>query len=95
MAEPIRVIFRELFESGILRAFADVTFKTDLGPVTIRRFKVLQNKSGAVWVAFPQSQFQTGNSTRFAELIRADEDVEGLLRTQILNAYQAHRAAGG
>lgn len=45
-------------ESGQLKAFADITLVTDLGEITLRGFRVLQQEGKAAWVAPPSINYQ-------------------------------------
>jgi len=42
-----------------LKAFADVTIKSRVGEITIRRFKIIAYESGKLWVALPQFEYKT------------------------------------
>ena len=55
--EQITVELR-LFESGSLKAFADATFPSELGEITVRGFRVIAKDGKPPWVAFPSSSYR-------------------------------------
>jgi len=46
------------YESGTLKAFADVTIPTQLGEVTLKGFRIVQKDGAEAWVAFPTVSYE-------------------------------------
>lgn len=87
MDYKLKVNIRLFGNNEDLKAFADVTLRVKFGEITIKRFKVLQGKTRP-WVAFPQVQYMTFLSTKYANLLGMNKRVEEYIKNQILNEYR-------
>jgi DNA-binding cell septation regulator SpoVG len=50
-------------ERGSLKAFADVTFPSPVGEITVRGFRVIQKNDQAPWVALPSVSYVKDGQT--------------------------------
>ena len=75
------------YESGQLKAFADVTLLTSLGEITIRGFRILQKPEQPPWVAYPATSFQKDGQPKFKNLIDAPQGTQRRLAQIILAEF--------
>lgn len=88
MADEQIVVSLHLFESGQLKAFADVTLLTSLGEITIRGFRVVQNADQQPWVAFPRTSYQKNGETKSKDLLDMLQAMHRKLADAILAEYK-------
>lgn len=69
MTDEQIVVSIHLYQSGQLKAFADVTLHTTLGEITIRGFRVVHKPDQAPWIAFPATSYQKDGKTKFKDLL--------------------------
>ena len=82
------VVSLHLFESGQLKAFADVTLHTSLGEITIRGFRVVRNAGFQPWVAFPRTSYQKNGETKAKDLLDMLQAMHRKLADAILAAFK-------
>lgn len=77
-----------LHESGQLKAFADVTFPTTMGEITIRGYRIMQNPRAELWIGKPQSSYSSQGTTKYKNIVDYAQGTERQVRDAILAAYQ-------
>ena len=70
-----------------LKAFADVTFRTVVGDITIRRFKIIQAPSGKLWVAIPQFEFKNFFKSKYVDAVVLPKRTIRQMQRIVLKAY--------
>ena len=77
-------------ESGSMKAFADATFSTAVGEITIRGYRVNLNRQGALWVGKPQTSYSSQGTTKYKEILDCAKGTEQQIAEAILRAYREH-----
>lgn len=54
----ITIELKKLNNSKSLKAFADVSFSTSHGEITLKGFRVIQKDENPMWIAFPSSSYK-------------------------------------
>ncbi len=70
-----------------LRAYADVTFLSRVGEITIRRFKVVSTDSGNLWVAMPQFEYNRYLSKKYVDAVVFSKRTMKRIQRAVLNEY--------
>ena len=73
--------------AGNLKAYADVTFRSRVGEITIRRFKIIASDTGKLWVALPQYEYESFLKTNYVDAIVISKRVLQRVQRVALNAY--------
>jgi len=74
-------------DAGSLKAYADVTFRSRVGEITVRRFKVIANDSGKLWVALPQFEFQRLLSAKYVDSVVLSKRAMRRVQRVVLKKY--------
>jgi hypothetical protein len=77
-----------LFERGTLQAFADVTFPSALGELTLKGFRVLQKEGEGAWVAFPSSSYTKEGKIINSPLLVVGGSLKKHLADAVLAAFK-------
>ena len=89
MVDEQIVVSIHLYQSGQLRAFADVTLLTTLGEVTIRGFRVVQKaEDQPPWIALPATSYKKNGDTKFKDLLDMSQATRRKLAEAILAKYR-------
>jgi DNA-binding cell septation regulator SpoVG len=68
-----------------LKAFVDLC----LDGITMRDFRVIQERGRRLWVAYPQVSWRSKEGTiKYKTIITFPDDLKGLIDLAVLNAYQ-------
>ena len=70
-----------------LKAYADVTFHSKVGEITIRRFKVIQAPSRKLWVALPQFEYKTFLKSKYVDAVLLPKRIIRRIQRIVLKAY--------
>lgn len=70
-----------------LKAYADVTFRSRVGEITVRRFKVIATDSGNFWVAHPQFEFSTLFSKKYVDAVVLSKRTMRKVQRIVLKEY--------
>jgi len=84
----IIVDLRIINKEGSIRAFADITFPTDIGEITGKGFKVFEKDGNAPWVAFPSSRNQKDGKYVYYPIIETSKLTKKRLTEMVLKEYQ-------
>jgi DNA-binding cell septation regulator SpoVG len=87
MADEHVLVSIHRYDSGQLKAFADVTVLTPLGEVTIRGFRVVHKSGQAPWIAFPATSYQKDGKTKFKDLLDTPQATHRKLAEAILAEF--------
>ena len=78
-----------LFKDAVnLKAYADVTFRSRVGEITVRRFKVIAADSGNLWVALPQFEYNQFLSKKYVDAVTLSKWTIRRVQRVVLNEYQ-------
>ena len=89
MQEQIQVdlMLRDL---GSMKATADVTFPTSLGPLTVQGFKVIETEPGKPWISPPSKEYTAKDNTRkFQKLLDMPKPLARAVQDAVLTEYRA------
>jgi len=87
------VVELRLYDSGKLKAFADVTITTPLGEITVRGFRVVQDGAAAPWVAFPTTSYMKAGARINKQIVEVGRSLKAQVVEAILAAFR--QASGG
>ncbi|KAA0271021.1 MAG: hypothetical protein EDM79_13830 [Chloroflexi bacterium] len=79
------------YESGSLRAFADVLFSSPYGEFTLRGFRVVQKADAGPWVAFPSNSFTKDGKVVNRPIIEAGPGFKRRIAEAVLAAYRQEK----
>ena len=88
MADEQCIVTIHRYESGQLKAFADVTLPTPLGEITLRGFRVVEKPGHPPWVAYPATSYQKDGKPKFKDMIDAPQGTKRRLAQAILAEYE-------
>ena len=89
MIEQNVLVEMKLYESGSLKAFVDVTIPSELGELTLRGFRVVQQDTAPAWVAFPNSRYTNKDGKLItAQILETSKTVKRRLADLILDEYR-------
>ncbi len=78
-----------LYESGSLKAFANVTMPSEVGELTIKGFMVFQKDGKSPWVAFPNNKYTNKDGEEIKnQIIETSKAVKRKLEDLILAEYK-------
>jgi DNA-binding cell septation regulator SpoVG len=80
--------FQPMLAGGTCKGFARVTFRTDVGSVSIDNFRLLESKKGGYFVAPPSHK----KGEKFYDDVSVDGDLGKILRAVITQAYEESQA---
>jgi DNA-binding cell septation regulator SpoVG len=91
-APEIIVDVRLIKNPGSLRASASITFNSDLGEMSIRGFRIIEN-GGNLWVGFPQESFE-GKDRKWVNIphLEVSRRTKKAISEAILDAYEDEAA---
>jgi DNA-binding cell septation regulator SpoVG len=87
-SNPQLTVDVRVFERGTLKAFADVTFPSALGELTLRGFRVLQKEGEAPWVAFPSASYTKDGKVINSQLMQVSGSLKKHLCDAVLAGYE-------
>lgn len=88
MADEQLLVSIHRYESGQLKAFADITLLTPFGEITLRGFRIVQKPGQSPWVAYPATAYQKDGKTHFKNLIDAPQGTQRRLAQAILAEFE-------
>jgi DNA-binding cell septation regulator SpoVG len=91
MNEASILVEVKIIDRGNLKAFADITLKTDLGEVTLRSFRVVQMEGKEPWVGFPTISYVKNGKTINNPVIEASRGINREIANAILEEYMRLR----
>lgn len=80
---------RPMLDVGACKAFAKVKFKTPVGSISIDNFRLIENKSGKLFVSPPSHK----KGEKFYDDVRVTEDLEKYLRGEMVRRYKEETAS--
>ena len=78
---------RIMDKEGSLKAFADVTFPTEIGEITAKGFRIISKEGNAPWVALPTNSYQKDGKYVNNPIIEASKLTAKRLADMILEEY--------
>jgi DNA-binding cell septation regulator SpoVG len=80
----------KVYESGHLRAFADVTLRTSVGEITLKGYHVVANKTGDGSFVGPPSERYTNKTGEIKNkrIVEAGRAAERKIAEAVLDAYK-------
>jgi DNA-binding cell septation regulator SpoVG len=77
-----------LFESGSLKAYADVTLPSELGEITVKGFRVIAKDGNAPWVAFPTNSFTKDGKFVDRPLLEVGRTLKRQIAEEVLAEFE-------
>lgn len=88
MLETSVLVTIHRYESGQLKAFADVTFQTSFGEFTVCGLRILQKDGHEPWVALPSIPYEKDGTTRYKKLIDAPQSTVRRIAQTVLDEFR-------
>lgn len=77
-----------LMNRGNLKAFADITFPSALGEITVRGFRVVQKEGQEPWVAFPSSSYTKDGKIVNNPILEVSRGLKQKVTVAVLTRYK-------
>jgi len=78
----------KVFESGQLRAFADVTLPTGAGDFTAKGYRVVENKKGGLFVAVPSISYEKDGQRVNKPTVEASKALQKQIAEKVMEEYK-------
>lgn len=78
--------FQPWLNTGKLKGFARVTFKTEVGSISIDNFRLLESKDGKLFVVPPSHK----KGEKFYDDVEVNGDLAKLMQAVVMAAYKDH-----
>ena len=79
---------RVMEKKGSLKAFADVTFPTEIGEITAKGFRVISKEGNTPWVALPTNSYQKDGKYVNTPIIETSKLTTKRLPEMVLEEYK-------
>lgn len=85
--DQIVIQIKENPRDSKIKAFADVTFVTSLGELTVKGFRIIQDGEKAAWIGFPSISYQKDGQTKNYPIIELSKMAQKRLTEKIMEEF--------
>jgi hypothetical protein len=94
MPEDKLFVEMRIVDKGKLKAFADVTFPSPLGELTVRSFRVVQEDGKLPWVGFPTISYEKNGKQINKSILEVPRVLKNLVVEAILTEFNRQSRKG-